>query len=184
MGLQDREYMHERHRESLRRPKPRAGADFPWKNALMVIALMAFGVFVVTRWDGRHESLPFPSTGEVIWYTGEMDGEGIAAPPDHQRNYAVQLGDWATGKVIATIPIRAGETARLRVPLGQYSITIANGERWFGPEKLFGSSGELRRAVTSMHFYRSGQQTTGHRIDLAKRVDGNLETRPVGPFER
>jgi hypothetical protein len=201
MGLQDRDYMHERHRESLRgrsqrsrsvaagpRQEPQAGANFPWKNALFTIALIALGVLLVARWSDRHTELPFPSTGEVFWYTGEGDGHGapltIAAPPDHQRNYAVQLGDWATGKVIATIPIRAGETVQLKVPLGQYSVTIANGKRWLGPDKLFGSSGELRRSVTPLHFYRSGQQTTGHRIDLTKRVNGNLETRPLGPFDR
>lgn len=192
MGLQDRDYMHERQREALRRGPPRsrsaAGPNLPWKSVVLTIALLALVAFLASRWTNRHTALPFPETGQVHWYTHAGEGSGasltIAAPSLSGRNHVVQLGDWSTGKVIAMIPIRAGETAQLEVPLGQYSITIASGDRWLGPEKLFGSSGELRKVVSAMHFYKTGLQTMGHRIDLAKRVNGNLETRPVGPFER
>jgi hypothetical protein len=189
MGLYERDYMRERHRRSLRRDtgKSSSASSVSWKNAGLTILLLAVGAYVVVRWSDQGHVVPFPATGAVIWYTAHT-GSGapltIAAPADSTRNHVVQLGDWASGKVVATVPIRAGETAQLEVPLGQYSITIASGDRWYGPEKLFGPAGETRKALAAMHFYRSGQQTMGHRIDLAKRVNGNLETRPVGPFDR
>lgn len=192
MGLYDRDYMRERHRQTLRReyrdvPTGRGGR-LPWRNALLTIALLALGALLAAWWSERKAAHPFPETGAVYWYSGTAVAPGapltIAAPHHERRNYAVRLGDWSTDKIIAIIPVRAGETVDLEIPFGQYSVTIASGERWHGPEKLFGWFGERRKATSAFHFYRAGSQNVGHRIDLAQRLNGNLETRPLTPFER
>ena len=63
-------------------------------------------------------------------------------------------------------------------------MTLASGKSWQGPEKLFGVTGDVQVAVEPMHFYRTGNQQMGHRIDLAQRIDGNMQTRAVNPWEK
>ena len=61
-------------------------------------------------------------------------------------------------------------------------MTIASGKTWQGTETLFGRGGDVREAVAPMQFYKSEGQSHGHRIDLAQRINGNLQTRPAGWF--
>ena len=73
---------------------------------------------------------------------------------------------------------------KVKVPLGQYEMTFASGSRWYGPEELFGFSGEKKKAIKTFNFYRSGTETIGHTLDLTSRIDGNLQTRPMMPFDK
>lgn len=191
MGLADRDYMRERHQS---RPKRGGGAvreglgTIPWKHALVTVGLLTLlALWLFRYFDGRADQA-FPQTGEVNWYIPTTQGETapltIVAPVGSKHHFALKLADWHSGRPVALIPVRSGETAKIEMPLGEYQVTIASGRSWRGVDKLFGRTGEVRRAVAPLHFYRTQNGTTGIRIDLAQRINGNLETRPVGIFEK
>ena len=186
MGIYDRDYMHERGRESQKRnvrralnPRRSKAFKFVW-FALATIAIY-FGAKHALDFRDR---VPFPTTGQVLWYiqpaaqqvTGNLT---ISAPSGKGLNYAVRLDEWATGKPVTLITVRSGETATTPIPLGRYRVTIAKGKTWLGPSKLFGIGGDVREAVDPLDFYRSNQQTFGHRINLDAALRGNMETRPI-----
>lgn len=214
MGLYDRDYMRNRHRESssARRPMSRMTPRHNWsmwKIALITIGALVLLAVLSKRHRGYAPALPaltavpavlavpttpavsaepFPATGEVRWYVSPPQKDGaslnIAAPVEGNRNFVVRLNEWNGDGLVAIIPVRGGETAQVVVPLGRYRITIASGNSWQGPEKLFGLTGEVKVAVDPMDFYRTGNQIMGHNIDLRTRVNGNLQTRPQGLFDK
>lgn len=191
MGLSERDYMRDRNKERSKAQYRASVSNNRWgqyKTALVVIGAVALMYYLAKNFLDSKVDVPFPTTGEVLWYVPVQEKQGapltISAPVDGTRNFAVRLTDWANGGLVAIVPVRGGETAQLQVPLGQYQITIASGKRWQGPERMFGMTGELRKAVAPLHFYKVGNQTHGQRIDLAGRLDGNLETRPAGFFDK
>ena len=144
-------------------------------------------VFAATKALTRSGTLPLPASGWVYWYApqgSELAPFGIVAPATGDRMHAVRLSDWNTGKLVAVVTVRRGERAKTSVPLGMYQLTLASGDHWYGPEKLFGFWGNERKATSPMHFYRTPTGTTGIDIDLADRLNGNLQTRPVTPLDR
>lgn len=50
-------------------------------------------------------------------------------------------------------------------------MVLASGDTWYGPQKLFGRLGDRRQTRDPLHFYRQGDHSVGHRIDLAGRFD-------------
>ena len=85
---------------------------------------------------------------------------------------------------MGVVPLRRGETVKVQVPLGQYEMIFASGSRWYGPEELFGFSGKKKKAVKTFNFYRSGNVISGNAVNLTDRINGNLQTRPVMPFDK
>jgi hypothetical protein len=133
-------------------------------------------------------TVPFPSSGQALWYV-QVDQKAtaplnISAPISGDKLYAVRVSAADTGQMVALIPLRRGETVKVGMPFGKYEMVFASGARWYGPEELFGFTGKEQKAVKVFHFYRSGNQTTGHTIDLTNRLNGNLPIREVLPFEK
>jgi hypothetical protein len=77
------------------------------------------------------------------------------------------------------ISICSGETATLQVPLGRYRITYAPNASWQGE---FNLQGEAQEGIEPLEFYRTGNQRTGHRIDLNWHLNGNLKIRRASFF--
>ena len=177
MGLADRDYMRDRHKETGHTKRRFRGTyrddAWPhWKVALVVVGACAL-IFLLSKWALESKSyVPFPATGDVRWYVQPPEADGapltISAPGDDKRDFVVQLNDAGSDRIVAIIPVRSGEAAQLQVPLGRYKIKIASGKNWQGPEKLFGMGGEVRNAVEPLDFYRNANQTSGHRIDLRR----------------
>jgi hypothetical protein len=197
MGLADRDYMHERHRAAREEPKhfrPNSRREIRdgqpnWLAAILIVAGIALASYGAYRLLSPPGAVPFPRTGLVNWYVPAPDPAQAAplriqAPIRGDRSYALLLKERHSGRLVALIPVRKGEYAEVDVPLGEYEIQIASGISWQGPEKLFGRTGDLQKAVAPMHFFRRGNERVGHRIDLTQRFDGNLQTRPVSPFDR
>lgn len=189
MGLMDRDYMHERHRAARKGTHRHPKKDgITWSAIGWTMAVCAT-VFVVVKYGVLAASAqPFPPSGAVLWYVAVNDGQTapltITAPPTGDGLHAVRVDLAEGGPTIALIPLRRGERVKVEIPLGRYEMTFASGERWLGPEDLFGMTGEKRKANKIFHFYRSGNQTMGHQIDLTKRLDGNLTTRPSTFLDR
>lgn len=190
MGLADRDYMRERHTSARLRAsrlvRPAPGAAIPWWRIVLVAAVLAVVFFVVKYSAVSRRVVAFPSTGEVLWYREVRVGQTaqlmVVAPPQDSENFVLLLDEWEGKAPVAMIPVRSGETAVVQVPLGRYRLTIANGKMWQGWDKKFGLGGDTRVAVAPLEFYRQNGVVMGHRIELAKRFDGNLQTRPAGWF--
>ncbi len=181
MGLSDRDYMYEprafRGRRRAITQHVHGRLATARVAAFWVAALLAI-FSVSTRMLDRHEATPFPPTGEVLWYSASRQ-PAIAtltmyAPQKSGKNFAVRLDDWGSGSPVALIPVRAGETSVTLMPLGRYRVTIAKGQHWLGPEKLFGHRGEVREAAHSLDFYQRTNQTMGQQITLES-LGGNME---------
>ncbi len=186
MGLIDRDYMHERHR---RRHAQRSSDDrAKWKIAGWTICSCAAIYLCVKYFVLPASGLPFPPQGQVLWYINPPGSLGatltIKAPVRGSELHAVRINEAGTGRLIGLVPLRVGETLSLSVPLGAYEFVFASGRSWQGPEKLFGFTGKRTKTAEPLHFYKTGNQTIGHTIDLTQRVDGNLPTRPLAPFEK
>ena len=196
MGSMDRDYMHDRHRKPQARATGRLVGSAAKKGhwpmlritywTLVVCALIYLG----TKYLVHHpsESPLFPASGQVFWYVPHETGVGaplsVTAPVKGNAFYAVSLAEKTTGRLVGLIPLRKGETVEVQVPLGQYEMTFSSGSSWYGPEKQFGFWGDKKKALKTFDFYQSGNQTVGHTVDLTTRLDGNLKTRDVVPFEK
>lgn len=185
MGLMDRDYMHEPRRALPTKPvyRPMTSRIIWW--SIGVCALIFIGTKYVLLPAG---SMPFPMSGQTLWYVPQKSDQGapltISAPSRGAAYYAVRLHEAGSGRLVGLIPLRLGETVKVEVPLGQYEMTFASGTWWYGPDKLFGLTGELKKAIKVFHFYRTNNQIMGHTVDLSNRFDGNLPTRPLTPFDK
>ncbi len=195
MGLLDRDYMHERHRQARTKVRPfpsRAAASmdkWPMKRVVLWTVNICLLAYLSIKYLILQAGVvPFPNSGEAIWFAPhEVSAVApltVKAPSRGDSFYAVRVQESGSGRLIVLIPLRKGETITVQVPLGQYEMTFASGSRWYGPEKLFGFLGEKKKAVKTFDFYRSGSVTTGNTIDLTNRIDGNLPTRALTPFEK
>jgi hypothetical protein len=195
MGLIDRDYMHERHRKTQANSAGRLERHRIHQNKwpMMRIACWTFGVCSLIYLGTKYVILPvgtapFPVSGQVLWYVPQVTGAGapfsVTAPDRGDDLYAVRVTEVGTGRIVGLVPLRRGETVKVEVPLGQYEMMFASGSRWYGPEKLFGFSGEKKKAVKTFNFYRSGNVINGNSVNLTNRIDGNLQTRPMMPFDK
>lgn len=187
MGLLDREYMHERHR----RGDSRIASKRSWSKSRVVWCTVSVcaALYLAVKYLVLPASVrPFPPHGQVMWYVNTPDATGapltIKAPARGDQLHAVRINEAGTGRLIGLVPLRVGQVVSINVPLGAYEFVFASGQSWQGPEKLFGFTGKKTKTAEPLHFYKTGNQTVGHTIDLTQRVDGNLPTRPLAPFER
>lgn len=81
---------------------------------------------------------------------------------------------------VMTIFMNGGSTYETKVPLGSYVLRYASGTEWYGPQYLFGPcKTRFFEAQSVMTFQRSGNQLSGHSVELIKQVGGNLGTAAV-----
>lgn len=193
MGVQDRDWYKDvarerergRTRYSTRSSRAPGGGNW-WAIVKFIVAVcvIAAAVLYATRHfsDSKYES-EFPASGDAYWYAHVDPAASarltIRAPTAAGDNYVVRLSEWETRRPTVLVPIRPGETTTVQVPLGRYRVTIANGRRWLGPERLFGLSSNLREAVDPMEFHRVGNVTTGRTISLDATMNGNMPTQPA-----
>lgn len=165
-----------------------------WKTVLTIVLSVAALAFLSKKVHdsvnvdvlGSHAAEQFPMTAQARWFIPPVDNAQAGTAKftinglhDTGRHSVLRLENWETRQPVVIIPIRANETAVLQVPLGRYRVTYANNAAW---QRDFKLTGEVREAVEPLEFYRSGNQTFGHRIDLNKRVNGNMKTRASGLF--
>ena len=195
MGLIDRDYMHERHRKAGKSSDSRfqRARTHQVKWSMMRITFWTLAVcsliFLVTKYVILPAgSITFPVSGQVLWFVPQIEGAGapftVTAPDRGDKFYAVRVTEVGTMRTVGIVPLRKGETVTVQIPLGQYEMIFASGSLWYGPEKLFGFSGKKKKAVKTFNFYRSGNVINGNSVNLTDRINGNLQTRPVMPFDK
>lgn len=135
-------------------------------------------------------SLPLPPNGTLYDKNGTLYHN---APDDHiaplrvsttaGSNYFIKIQNHDTGKPIAYMFIRSGQSARIKVPLGSFTIKYAAGNNWHGVKNLFGPDTSIFMCEKKFDFYQDNNEVHGYTVELIKQPGGNLHTREISVNE-
>jgi hypothetical protein len=127
---------------------------------------------------------PLPADGEVRIFNAKQ--ERIAPfeiKSSYDSNHLVKLVDAVSGKSVMTIFVRGGSTVKVDVPLGNYRVKYASGDKWYGDVFLFGPDTRYSKADDAFLFHRQGNDVSGYTITLYQVAYGNLHTEEIGAEE-
>lgn len=131
----------------------------------------------------NHPPQATPPNGEVYWYVRGAAEAPFEIRTEGSSDYYVKLKDANSKRDILGIFIRGGERVEIEVPLGNYSLTYASGNVWYGLEHYFGPDGSYNKANTVLSFDKipinNGYQFRGHTIQLYRVRGGNLSTSTI-----
>jgi hypothetical protein len=205
MGIQDRDYMYDRHRNEEKRQVrnkarvPTSQSTGLGKSILFFVAVITAGTLITHKISPESAPLswsqfvpfigkpaPLPSTGDVTLF---QRGHSAAAEArfavvamsqgGSKTHHLVKLVDANTGEPVLSVFVRSGETASIKVPLGTYKANMASGEKWYGDIKLFGRDTVVQQGKTVLEFHKNGNSITGHTLTLQGTINGNFPTRPL-----
>ena len=91
-------------------------------------------------------------------------------------NYLMKFNDYSTNQTIFTVFLNKNENCNIKVPLGNYIITLARGNTWYGDDILFGENTNYMKYDKLISFYQDGLNIQGHYIDMTPTPTGNLDT--------
>ena len=98
-------------------------------------------------------------------------------------HYWIKLVDVSTGAPVIALFVRAGSKAEIKVPLGNFEIRYASGQKWYGTTHLFGPETFRSKVTGSVRFYEEGDSVVGHSITLYKVTGGNMRTESISASE-
>ncbi len=207
MGIQDRDYMHERHRAQTRRQSGKKGSfRMPGekssglgKSILFFVVTLSVGTFITHKiapdkapinWPSflpiSAKQMPMPATGDVTLYqlghsAPLVASFSVAAKSSglNKASHLVKMVDANTGQPVLSVFVRSGERASIKIPLGLYKANIASGEKWYGETKLFGPGTTVQQGNAPLNFYSDGNSIIGHTLTLEGTINGNFPTRQL-----
>lgn len=129
-------------------------------------------------WIGERSEaaeVPFPASGSVT-VNAAIDPRSATSRfsvTTADANAVAQL--FTPGGVhVLSLYVRKNSDVTTRVPPGTYRLKIAEGQKWFGAERFFGSSMTFESAAEVITF----TMRRGSGIDLYRLPGGDLRTRP------
>lgn len=117
-----------------------------------------------------------PDTGEIQTLVPTQRIAPLKINTSYGSNYVVKLKDYYTKEPVMTIFVRGGNEIETKVPLGNFEITYASGDKWYGYDNLFGAETEYSKADEIFSFRDTGYQINGYTITLYRVSNGNLRT--------
>lgn len=135
--------------------------------------------------DTGVDTSALPANGRV-W---RLDRRDPLAPLEVRvrgdRHYLVKVEQG--GVAVAFMFVRAGSSAEMLVPLGDYSLKYAtgSGQYWCGSDaqRPFGQQTLFFRADEVFSFRDIGSQYSGYTVELFLQPDGNLSTTALSPSQ-
>lgn len=123
------------------------------------------------------EDLPFPDSGSVtvandVTASSATSSLTVEAGPAHAM---VQLFEPETSRHVITLYVRKGDRKTTRVPPGTFRMRVAEGSRWFGPQRFFGRGMTYEEVADLIDFPSRG----GAGIRLVRVPYGEVKTRPT-----
>jgi len=156
------------------------GRALRWLPLVLGLFLVAIPAFQSIKRDGWLPDggavLPFPETGSVT-VRASLNAAGATSRMTvvtADAHAVVQLFEPRSGHHVLSVYVRKNDRTTIAVPPGFYRMKIAEGQAWHGPRKFFGASTAYETVVRPMIF--TPEQGSG--IDLHRRPDGRLRTRP------
>ena len=99
-------------------------------------------------------------------------------------NALIKLIRVRDGAELMSVFIRAGQTAEVTVPVGNYNAKIASGQHWYGNSVLFGPTTSYAKLDTILEFKKMDKsQLLGNEITLERVKDGNLRQLPLAAMD-
>lgn len=134
----------------------------------------------------RTIELPLPSSGLMRRFVanslfnspGGLPVLKVVAPAE--ASYLIKLARWDSNVPVLTMFVRAGESAEVTVPFGDYRIRMASGTTWYGEKIRFGPDTRYSQVDAVASFGLEGDRLLGHELLLRKIKDGNLRPSPIG----
>lgn len=123
----------------------------------------------------------FPHNGTIDYFTFEDD---CVAPLEiitsSDYNYTI-ISVVRVGGVLPIIKayIHGGETIEFDVPVGRYEIYFAEGDIYYGPQKMFSKEGAYSKFEEPLEFYGDGEYYYGHSLTLYSVYNGNIDTNSI-----
>jgi hypothetical protein len=122
-----------------------------------------------------------PTNGTTWSYSSEAKLAPFEITAPFGASCLAKLVDANTGKPVVSVFVHAGSKVEVDVPLGDYVLKYAMGDKWYGETHLFGPSTSYGKANTTLNFRIVGNHYAGHSIRLQKSIDGNLRTESISP---
>lgn len=145
---------------------------------LLTYAIPMFGDAKRGGWlpDFR-SSIPFPESGsvEVAKNLSMKRVTSHLTVQTSDANAVVQLFDPDTDDHVLSVYVAGNDRVEVPAPRGTYRMRIVEGRKWHGPKEFFGPNTQFETVIKLLTFPKYG----GHGIDLRRRPDGNLHTRPM-----
>lgn len=139
------------------------------------------------RYDFTLTPHELPSNGFIIYptikgYSSESCGL-LTVVASVSESYYIKLRDRETGDLVLSFFVRAGMTVDVNVPYGEYELSYACGESWYGYNFLFGADTSYARADDTFIFEDYGDSYTWWTVELYRQYGGNLDTEPIDSDE-
>lgn len=124
--------------------------------------------------------LQFPESGSIIQYQQSNSTTAkftVISNKDRTDNCVIKLETWNEGIPTLELFVRAGEQAETQLmPLGDYRVKYACGNRWYGRSEMFGRETQVSIGIQPLKFWKSGNTINGNILTLAKIINGNFKT--------
>lgn len=143
--------------------------------------------------DAQDKAVVVPRTGDLQ----PRRRSNAIAPFNIQTksgaNYLIKLVNVTNSKDQMWIFLRGGETYSTKVPVGNYALRVAAGNRWYGREELFGPDtrffrlrGKRGAAVDEspiLAFKKERNRIVGKSLNFEGSVEGNMEQETMSRSE-
>jgi hypothetical protein len=124
-----------------------------------------------------------PPNGEVVRFASNNPKARFKIDNLRGDHTLIKLVNTYTGVAVMTIFVHSGANAETKVPIGNYEVRYAAGEKWYGDNHLFGPGTAYSKADENFQFYEEptadGSIIHGCSITLYKVVNGNLSTSTI-----
>ena len=125
----------------------------------------------------------FPATG-VHWKSFKIGEAPLMIKTRNQGyHHYIKIIHDRTKKQILIAYLRNGDSIEFDVPFGDYLITYATGNNWYGERFLFGPDTNYGKADKVFEFKKTGNQVFGYTVELFLQPNGNLSTSKLSPFQ-
>lgn len=128
-----------------------------------------------------------PYNGRIVYPSSEGYPESgcgvITIEASNNENYYVKLRDVHTNDVVLSFIVHAGMSVDANIPFGEYVLTYAYGNEWYGYEDLFGPDTSYAIADDTFLFEDYGDSVTWWKVELYLHYNGNLDTESLDSDE-
>ena len=128
-----------------------------------------------------YPEVAMPMSGGTQMFSQQARIAPFEIKTSYGANYLVKLVEVNTGRAAMTIFVKGGDTVSTEVPMGTYEVKYASGDKWYGPEYLFGMDTSYSKADTKLSFEDRGGQISGYTITLYRVTNGNMRTKSITP---
>lgn len=125
-------------------------------------------------------SLGRPANGRIYYQNNQNSIAPLEIKTAKQGfDYYIKISEIDTNEPVKTIYLRSGSSVQIKVPLGNFLLKYATGEKWFGEKCLFGLETLYNKADQNFEFKQIGNQISGYSVELIIQRDGNLSTQKI-----